>query len=153
MKCPSCGSAELEDAEVELEREVCGRRFKATGLALRCGRCGEEVVQFGVLGMFDLAIAADLAQRGPPSAEAFRFMRKAIALPAKELADLLAVTPETVSRWENDKLPVERRALALLSSIVLDKVEGRTATLERLRALAAPASPPPGEVRLRLRRA
>lgn len=153
MKCPTCGSAELRDAEVELDRDVCGRRFKAKGPALRCERCGEEVVEFGVLGMFDLAIAADLARRGPTSAEAFRFMRKAIALPGKELADLLAVTPETVSRWENDKLPVERRALALLASIVLERAEGRTSTLDRLRALAAPAPPPPGVVHIKLHRA
>ena len=152
MKCPTCGSAELSDAKVALDREVCNRQFKATGPGSRCARCGEEVVEFGVLGMFDLAIAADLARSGPATGDAFRFMRKAIGLPGKELAALMEVAPETVSRWENEKLPVERRALALLASMVLEKVEGRAATLDRLRALATPAPPPAAIVHLRLRR-
>ncbi len=149
-KCPSCGRGELREVELELDREVCGRRFKAVGPAMRCEACGEEIIDYGVLGMFDLAIAADLASNGPATGEAFRFMRKALAFPAKDLALLLAVTPETVSRWENEKLPVERRALALLASMVLEKVEGQTSTLDRLRALAKPTKPAP-LVHLKLR--
>jgi transcriptional regulator with XRE-family HTH domain len=87
---------------------------------------------------------------GPATGEAFRFMRKVLGIPAIELAELLDVAPETVSRWENGKLPIERRALALLASMVLDRVEGVTTTLERLRSLRDPPAAP-ALVRLDLR--
>jgi len=35
-----------------------------------------------------------------------RFLRKALDLPSKELADRLEVAQETMSRWENDKAPI-----------------------------------------------
>ena len=65
-------------------------------------------------------------------------MRKALELRADELADLLDVTRETISRWENDRQPLERRAVALISELVVDRVEGRTRTIDRLRALREP---------------
>jgi transcriptional regulator with XRE-family HTH domain len=74
-------------------------------------------------------------------------MRKAIGVRAVEFAELLDVTHETVSRWEHGHLPVERRAAALLSAMVIDKLEGRTSTLDRLRALLKP-EPLPALVRL-----
>jgi DNA-binding transcriptional regulator YiaG len=52
-----------------------------------------------------------------------KFIRKAMDLTSKELAGHLKVAPETLSRWENEKLPMEERselffrliAIALLS--------------------------------------
>jgi len=149
-RCPSCGNSDWVEIESEFEDVICGRTFKAVGPAWRCSSCGEELFEDAAVGAFELAVAADLALHGPANGEAFRYLRKAVGLPAKELADLLGVTPETVSRWENGKLPLERRALALLASIVLERVEGESSTLDRLRGLLEP-SRPPRVTRLKLR--
>ena len=49
-------------------------------------------------------------------------MRKALGMPAKELADKLQVTPEAVSRWENSKSVIEsasERSLRIFVGCVL----------------------------------
>jgi transcriptional regulator with XRE-family HTH domain len=65
-------------------------------------------------------------------------MRKALGLRAADLAGLLGVAAETVSRWETGQRDVDRGALALVGGLVVDRLEGSTATLDRLRALAKP---------------
>jgi hypothetical protein len=57
---------------------------------------------------------------------------------ATDLAALLDVSAETISRWETEKRAVDRGALALVGNLVRDTLEGRTATLEQLRALREP---------------
>jgi transcriptional regulator with XRE-family HTH domain len=57
---------------------------------------------------------------------------------AADLAELLDVTPETVSRWETGKLDVAHAAWATLADVVIERTEGRTRMLDRLRALREP---------------
>lgn len=56
-----------------------------------------------------------------------RFLRKATNRTARELAEYLKVTPETVSRWENEKLPISEQCEKFLRLIVIallqDKAE------------------------------
>lgn len=80
------------------------------------------------------AIVRELATRGASDGAAFAYMRKAAKLSGKALAELLGVAPETVSRWEHDKEPINRAALAVVGQIALEAIEGRSTTLERLRA-------------------
>lgn len=146
-RCFNCKSTELVAAEHEDRMEVAGHRFTRSVPAMRCARCGEETMKGADLETFEVEVAAELARHGELPADAFRFMRRVLGMKAAELGELLDVTPETVSRWENEKQAIERRAAALLSSMVLDKVEGRTSTLDRLKALREP-SPLPRLVRL-----
>lgn len=149
--CPSCkvaGKMRLDTAA--LERELGGVTFKAKVPALRCGVCKEWFVSFEEGRRFELAVALAVAEHGISSADAFKFMRKATELRASDLAELLAVTPETVSRWETGKVPVERRALALLQALVTDRVHGTTVTLDRLKALCAVKRRKPRAVRVAL---
>lgn len=133
-----CGSG-LTPSTENLRIEVDGHIFLMPEVpALRCEKCGESSYDGRYLETFEVLVAGRLAAAGVASGEAFRFMRKAIGLPAKDLADLLEVQRETVSRWENEKQPVERRALALLGNLVDDRIEGSQRTLERLRALKEP---------------
>jgi putative zinc finger/helix-turn-helix YgiT family protein len=140
-RCMRCEGEKLVASETELSRKLAGRTFKVAVPARRCAGCGEQYIsqKAGVSG--ELAIAEKLAQAGVVAGDAFQ-LRKALALPAVELAALMDVTPETMSRWEHGKLPVERRAIALLSAMVLDRVEGRTMTLDRLQALQKPSRLP-----------
>jgi transcriptional regulator with XRE-family HTH domain len=79
--------------------------------------------------------------------ETFKFMRKALGLRAVDIAELLDVAAETLSRWETGQRPVDRASWIAVSAMVLDKLEGRTTTLDRLKALLEPA-PLPRLVRL-----
>lgn len=146
-RCFNCKSTELVAAEHEDRIEVSGHRFTRSLPVMRCTRCGEETTKGQDIEAFELEVAAELARHGELPADAFKYMRRTLGMKAAELAELLDVAPETISRWENDKQTIERRAAALLSSMVLDKVEGRTSTLDRLRALMKP-SPLPKLVRL-----
>jgi putative zinc finger/helix-turn-helix YgiT family protein len=146
-RCFSCKGAELVAAEHEDRLEVAGHKFTRSLPTLRCSRCGDETMNGADIEAFELEVAAELARHGELPADAFRFMRRTLGMKAADLAGLLDVAAETVSRWENAKQAIERRAAALLSSMVLDKLEGRTSTLDRLQALREP-SPLPRLVRL-----
>lgn len=149
-RCVQCKHMGLERSQTEDQIEVGERTFTATLPVQVCPGCGETYIGFEDLGRFEHTVAATLARDGTSSPEAFRFMRKAIGMPAVELAELLDVTPETVSRWEHGKLRVERRALALLGSMVLERLEGRTSMVDYLRSLSEPRTSASGTQRLEL---
>jgi DNA-binding transcriptional regulator YiaG len=128
----------MEKTQVGDSITVGEHTFKALLPARRCGGCGAVSFGAGTLERFELRVAAELAKAGASSSEVLRFMRKALQLRAADLAELLDVAPETVSRWETGKLRAEHRTLALLGSLVEDKVEGRSSTMDRLRALREP---------------
>jgi DNA-binding transcriptional regulator YiaG len=123
---------------VDIKRKVAGRTFKSAIPAIKCAECGEETYAGPDLAAFDLAVAGELASHGVATGEAFSFMRRALGMKALELAELLDVSPETVSRWEHGKLPLERGPVALLTAMVLDRVADTTTTVDRLRALRKP---------------
>lgn len=149
-KCPSCHAKKMKPGTADLTRNIGGVTFKAKVPVERCGACKEWFVSHDDGRRFEIAVALAVATQGLDSADSFKFMRKAMELRAVDLAELLAVTPETVSRWETGKVPVERRALALLQSLVVEYADGSTDTLDRLRALASRKKRPKRAVRVAL---
>lgn len=137
-RCFACKSENLEKISKLLSRTVAGRTFEAMVPATQCVQCGDGGYEITDLLEFDRAIAKELASSGEMSAEAFRFMWRGAGFEAREIAELLDVTPETISRWSQGKLPIERQPFMLLASLVLDKLEGRTTTADRLRATHRP---------------
>lgn len=136
-RCPKCdGKVEktLVPDTVEVGRHV----FSARVPAFKCRGCGEVYFEGAGLEQLELRAAVELARAGDATPESMRFMRKALGFKAAELAELLAVTPETVSRWETGKQRLEHRAMAVLGSLVIERAEGRTAMLETLEALRKP---------------
>ena len=65
-------------------------------------------------------------------------MRKVTGLQGKEFAELLAVRPETVSRWEQGKRPIDRATYAIIRQLVSERARGVTATTDYLRSLRRP---------------
>jgi DNA-binding transcriptional regulator YiaG len=128
----------LVESPAESAREIGGRRFVAVLPAKKCTVC--EKIHFDAATMrgFELRVAGLLADAGARNGPAFRFMRRAIGMRATELAQLLDVSAETISRWETEKRGVDRGALALLCGLVRDAIAGRTATMDQLRALCEP---------------
>ncbi len=136
--CVTCGKGPLKSAEIELCREVAGHVFTATIPATVCEACGEEYTAGEDLGRFERTIARTLLDAGETSGEAFKFARKAMGIRAADLAQILGVTPETVSRWETGVHPIDPMALALLALLARDAAAGSTSTLEALKARAEP---------------
>ncbi len=136
-RCPYCKGKEFEEDTHRDQREVAGYTFAANLRAFRCKSCSELLFELNEVGRFDKQIAGWLAGEGILSGEAFRFMRKAIGLRSGELAELLDLAPETLSRWEREHRQPDRRAMAVLGSLVLDKLNGQDQTLKRLRALGS----------------
>lgn len=138
QKCVNCAGRSFKDAKRMLKRVVDAREFEAEVPARMCKKCGAMYVDARDGERFELAIASSLADTGVASAEAFRFMRKAIGMNAEKLAELLGVARETVSRWETGKRGVDRGAALVLGSLVIDKLHGFDTTIKRLHALQKP---------------
>lgn len=146
-RCIQCESA-VEIVFEEHRVEVVRHTFVIPIPVSVCESCGRHTAPLEAVERAELHAAAWLAKRGVREREVFRFMRKALGMRAIDLAKLLDVTPETVSRWERGALPVEQRAFALLGTLVCERAEGRDDTFERLRALVEPPTAPKGPVRL-----
>jgi putative zinc finger/helix-turn-helix YgiT family protein len=138
MRCSQCHQGELEHTEAEDTIEVAGHTFTARVPALRCAGCGEIYYDGPSLGRFELAVAVALVRSGQMNGQVLRFARKVIGLSAKIFAELLGVAPETVSRWENGKQPIDLLAAALLGAMVLDEHAGRSTAREALQAVRDP---------------
>lgn len=134
-QCYACKNHNFVIDYIEKTREVNGHQFIATLPIQKCTTCGEFLFPAESLYQFELAIAHQLAESGTHSGQTFRFMRKAIGISARDLAHLLNVTPETISRWETNKRDIDHSALAILGALVLDELKGRTDTLQRLKNL------------------
>jgi hypothetical protein len=124
-------------------RQVLGdRTFTATLPARVCPKCGEKIVEYKDLHRANVEIVDRLASEGPVSGETFRFMRKLLLMRAQQLALLLDVTPETISKWENGKTPVPRAAWMVVAEMVLDGSGKHTPMRDRLAAVAKGRRPP-----------
>lgn len=140
MKCVMCGHEALEPGVVERTERVGDLSYTAEIPAKLCPSCGESYVSLETLRQLGALVAADLAREGVATPEAFKYMRKRLRLPAKELAALLDVSPETVSRWEHGKHPLDSRAVKLLGVMVLVSVGDRPG-LDYLRSLLQKREP------------
>ena len=129
-KCRECGA----DTTVSVENY----RYDIGGLpnvvlvgikVYRCPSCGGDAVAIPRLAQLHRAIVRALvAKRGRLSADEIRFLRKRLEWTGVELATRLGVTPDTASRWETGKRPINPTAARLPRLYV--------AYLERLTAMA-----------------
>lgn len=145
-RCPRCDAPEFGPALHAYVREVDGRIFKAELEARRCAKCGEELVLREALLAADRALTAALAS-GPVGPEGFQWLRRAAGLAAQDLAGLMDLTPGTVSRWENSKKPLERRAVAIVAALALEAL-GEPANLRAVLDNLASDPKPAKRVRL-----
>jgi YgiT-type zinc finger domain-containing protein len=137
-RCVQCRSDQLEITSTELTARVGTHRFAGTAPATRCAQCGETYVPVEVGERFEREVARVLAEHGVADPDVFRFTRRVIGLRAVDLAVLLGVTPETLSRWENGRSAIDRSTFAALGGLLEDLLEGTTRMRDRLQALARP---------------
>lgn len=137
-RCVQCKGQTFEQTEHKLEQTVGDQTFAATIPAQRCTACGETYFSASDGIRFEQAVAAKLAQSGAATGDAFRCLRRTLRLRAIDLAPLLGVAAETISRWETGQRDVDRAAFGLLGVLVLEQLDHRHDTLDRLGALAHP---------------
>lgn len=146
--CAACGADKVRKGKVSITREVGTHLFSATVTGLVCEACGESLTDIRDGERFDNVIA-DLLTEAPPTGDSFRFLRKVAGLKAKDVARMLGVTGDTVSRWENGKHAIDRAAFFVVAQIVREKREGRTDMLDLLVRGELP-KPLPEKVEIRL---
>lgn len=147
-RCVECGAADLRPGSEPVEVRVGRRVFAGDVASLRCAKCGETYTDGAAGEALEHEAARWLAEHGFSSGDEIRFMRKVAGLRAADLAELLDVSPESVSHWETGKHRADRGTLVTIGALVLDVLEGSTATRDRLRALREP--PRLAKVRLEL---
>ncbi len=150
--CPNCKAEALKERMIAKTRKVADHTFHALLPAQQCRSCAEVFFDGRVIGRFELQIAASLCAAGITSGAAVAFIRKAYGMSGKDLARLLGVRAETVSRWEHAKRSIERGTYAVLHQLISDRLHDRSATADYLRSLHKPKRLP-RIVKLRIDRA
>jgi DNA-binding XRE family transcriptional regulator len=102
--------------------------------AMVCRSCGEAIVAGADLGRAELIASRKVIDAGVRSGALLSSTRRSLGLFATELAVLLGVTAETISRWENDKVAPEPAIWNVIADLVDDRLAGRTRTQDRLQA-------------------
>lgn len=141
-RCANCKSADVheghETVEVAVPTAAGPLRVRVSGVsAVRCGHCRESFLLGPDLARAELLAAREALMRGHWDGPVLRFARKALGLRATELGELLDVSAETVSRWENGHRVAERSVWNTVADLLHDRLEGSTTTLDRLRSRPA----------------
>ena len=134
MKCPNCGR-EMRSKVRDYEYNECGLKGVVLGniTVHECPRCGEVLPEIPKVKQIHKWLAEYLVKKQSPlTGEEFRFLRKTMLMSAGELARVLAVTPVTISRWENNRENVGPQSDRLLRALFVVGPERRTPVLRRI---------------------
>lgn len=113
MKCPTCKKGDLHPWEGPLTF------VDVTVIAHgeHCHACEEILFSDAELQRQEKEAAAVLVERGVRTAKEFKFVRKVAELKATEVAVMLDVAAETISRWESGERPIPRMAAFALGEL------------------------------------
>lgn len=136
--CTRCDKERVVAITLDDSMDVCGHTFTAQLPAEKCEACGQIAIQGHDMKLFELRIAIELAKAGARTGDVFKFLRKAVGLDHAGLAELLDVPVEFIGYWERGDWPVDPRAHAVVSSLVLAKFEHKPASLDPLAVLREP---------------
>lgn len=122
MACGSCGAAKLTVSRENVKYDASG----LPGVTLmnlevrRCEACGDYAIVIPrILELHRLMAETVIRKPAPLTPAEIRFLRKHIGWSAVDFAKRMGTTPESVSRWENGKLPMAASADRLLRLMVV----------------------------------
>ncbi len=118
--CPRCGT-QMRDKEGELPFSVNGEEVQVPGVChSSCPKCGEVVLRHDqARDLRELAIEQYRQQQGLLSAREIRAIRERFGLTQSDLARLLRLGGNTISRWESGRT-VQTAALDILLRLIRD---------------------------------
>lgn len=118
--CPSCGTL-MTETHGRLQVPVNGESVAVPSAKhLRCPKCDEIVLRFqDAKRLQEDAIALYRKQHGLISADEIRALRERFELTQAELARLLQLGANTVSRWESGR-NVQTAAMDMLLRLIRD---------------------------------
>jgi putative zinc finger/helix-turn-helix YgiT family protein len=118
--CPRCGTA-MAERRSTLKMPVNGEETSVPStLHLRCPKCDEVVLRFtDARRLQEDAIAIHRKKHGLLSADEIRALRQRFGLTRGELARLLHLGANTISRWESGR-NVQTEAMELLLRLLRD---------------------------------
>lgn len=119
MRCRACRAGKMLASVMPIARSVAGHTFRGTVRTLTCA-CGASEVPGEALEAFEISVGRALTN-APPTGEAARWIRKALGYTAVDLAALLGVRPETISRWERNERSIDHAAWAMLGMLTTDR--------------------------------
>ncbi|MEW5851355.1 MAG: type II TA system antitoxin MqsA family protein [Myxococcota bacterium] len=136
MKCIQCGTEMAETRGDHKYRELPGLLLR--GVRFRhCPNCGEEEVSIPRIERLHRAVALALAAKPERlTNNEIRFLRKHLGWSRDDCAGIMDVVPETVSRWENGRIPMSRMAERFLRLAVIRLEPVSDYPSERLRDVA-----------------
>lgn len=108
----SCANETREKLQI-FHTEMLGAEVVLHDAAVRvfCPDCGNESISIPYLeGLIAAVAMLRIKEPSKLFSKDIRFLRKAAEMKAVTLAGKLEVTPETISRWENDKAPMSGAA-------------------------------------------
>ncbi|MCL2779432.1 MAG: type II toxin-antitoxin system MqsA family antitoxin [Polyangiaceae bacterium] len=145
--CTNCGSKTLKTTTEDHEIRIGQKSIRGVIDAIACERCGEVYFPADAIERLERDVATTLVRTGNVDGDAFRFVRHVIGMQAKDLAALLGVAAETVSRWEQGQRDVDRLAWLALAGLLHDRVSGADETRRTLEAVQHP-TPMPNRVKI-----
>lgn len=130
MRCPTC---KKRDTYAPWEGKIMLMGVEVFTHGSRCGACGETLFDYDEVGRQEQIVVRALVARGIRAGNEFALVRKLAGLRAVDVAAMLDVTPDTVSRWERGKAPLPRMAAYVISDLYEHPDDARL----RLQALAS----------------
>ena len=150
MNCAECGSDKvIAEPNAVIRYDIGGlHHVMVRGVEKRrCEVCGAESVKIPRIGQLH-RVLADFFIRQPRSLAGaeVRFLRTHLGLSTQDFAHRIAVTRETVSRWENDKEHMGEQTDRLLRALVNSHEPSKNYVLDDLLrdlpgTLESPAKP------------
>ena len=118
--CPRCGKV-MAERRSALKLPVNGEEVSVpSAVHLRCPECDEVVLRFGdARRLQEDAIAVYRKKHGLLSADEIRAIRERFELTQSELARLLHLGANTISRWESGR-NVQTEAMEMLLRLLRD---------------------------------
>lgn len=118
--CPRCGAV-MAERRSSLRLPVNGEEVSVpSALHLRCPKCDEVVLRYGdSRRLLEDAIAVYRKKHGLLSAHEIRGIRERFGLTQSELAHLLHLGANTISRWESGR-NVQTEAMEMLLRLIRD---------------------------------
>ena len=151
MTCIECGG-KLTSKKENYRYLGCGlKNVTLAGVEVRrCGTCGDhEVVIPRIEELHETLATAVVTHVARLSSDEVRFLRKYLGYSGVELARVMGVSPETVSRWENKKETMGPSAERLLRLLVVQKARIPQYPIETLSKISTTARTKPIGLRLK----